>query len=1170
MILKRLAINRLPGIDEPFEIEATGPGIHIIFGPNGIGKSSICRALERLFWKERGSPRRTWVSGEFEWESDTWQGERDGSIVRWNNSEGEVVSPDLPPSHNYRNFFLNLRDLIDASTESTADIAVEIRRQMSGGFNLEELATDLFTPATHRVKRRRRKRFNEASTEVQRAEGTQSGLQGRVDRLEELESQLERAKIAASRLPLVKRAIGLADRRLKLARIVEQLNALPESLPNLTGKEQEIVEEYRKRWSELEKDALALERDLRDARKKQKDAALAAPLAQADLAAWRKHADELERIELALDMSKTEQQAALGKLDSALQAVGGNDIETEALSLPQHGELFAFLRDSQSYRTQVDSIRERIRLLEAIDPPACDEQDLETFRSAAETLRTWLRLPEPQSPTARIRSRLPWLLSAIAALAIGTALAFIVNPLLASIAAMGAGIGLAALFAGKEPVSSHRRQAAQAAYEDLGIAEPPRWNVASVASALRSLESRTTELEATLKLASEREIERKRLESKRRGLAENRSVLEARRGELQSALRLPSLPADAELVDFARALDQLRLARGEYKDKTGKVQRHERSHTERLAEMANFLEQCGEPKPDRAAFAKAHINDLAERNTQLTKALEDERKSETLLERNADDRKSALAAISGVYAEAGLDDGDSPGLASLLDSLPQYRELSKKRVGLESQIELDETELKKTGECGLLEMDGKSLEKLEAELDGAASEEERLRSEIAGVTAEKQQARRRTDVQNLIAAREEARATLRELRDKALFSTAGSFLIDDVEREYEQTRMPRVFERARDHFSNFTFHNYELRLEKGNGTPRLSAIDLRGRKRRELHELSDGTRVQLLLAARIAFAEEVEQGRVLPLFLDEALDQSDPQRFDAIVQSLGCVAKDQQRQIFYLTSDPLDVDRIRNALDKVDCTIASSIDLGLNRIGASSVSSPDALRIAPPSTPPQPENLSPEEYGAALAVPAFRPYLGFSEQHMLYVLWDDLTLLHDFLTSGIERAGQWKTVSDSPLAERLGRRSMDASEIGLRLNLLEVFCELWCQGRGRRVDRDALAASNALTTRFLDDVVAIAMELDGDPEHLLAVLSSRQDNRLRGFQRRSYERLLSFLVENEYLDDRPVLTEAELRLLAMATPAANALSDGIAIGCIHQWWGWADKSSVAEATQQAK
>ncbi|MCY4137896.1 MAG: hypothetical protein OXF56_06480 [Rhodobacteraceae bacterium] len=180
--------------------------------------------------------------------------------------------------------------------------------------------------------------------------------------------------------------------------------------------------------------------------------------------------------------------------------------------------------------------------------------------------------------------------------------------------------------------------------------------------------------------------------------------------------------------------------------------------------------------------------------------------------------------------------------------------------------------------------------------------------------------------------------------------------------------MPRVFERARGHFSTFTHHGYELRLGRGTKSPRLFAVDLRNSESRELDELSDGTRAQLLLAARMAFAEEVEQGRTLP-FLDEALDQSDPVRFEAIARSLGQIANDQGRQIFYIASDPPDRDPIRSALKAEDCAIATEIDLGLARKGVIGVTEPLSLQVPPQPAIPEPEGTFPEEYAVMLGEP---------------------------------------------------------------------------------------------------------------------------------------------------------------------------------------------------------
>ncbi len=1156
MILKRLTINRLPGVSKPFEIKAAGPGIHVIFGPNGIGKSSIGRAVEGLYWSDRGSSHKTSVSGVFEWGGDTWRGERQGPNGHWRRGGEGNASPSLPPSHNYRCFFLNLRDLVDPSLEGTEDIASEIRRQTAGGFDLHDIGSGLFSPVTPHTKRQGRRSFNAARDNVQKEEGKQHDLQRRVDRLDHFKDKLEEAKAAASRIAHVERAIGLAGRRGELSGIEEQLAALPGALARLTGQERENVRKHEEGLTQLEERARKLERELQEAREERKKSGLADPLEKADLATWRDNADELGRIEQTLEAARTEREKARNRLASSLAAIGGEDVDHAQLSLPDRRKLFEFLRASHSHKTQVHAIREQLGVLKSADPTRNGEHDIEKIRSAAAALRSWLRVPQTESPAIRLRRRWPWLLLAIAIFLAGAALAYLVDPLLALIAAVGPGISLAALFPGGESGFKRKRQEEQERYKQLGLEEPVQWYASSVESALLRLESKISALER----ARDRDVERKRLEQQLKDLAEGESDLEIRRQDLKAALGLKSLPPDAELVDFARALDDLRLARREHEASTGEVERQESRHTGLLAQLADTLERYGEPRPAGAAEARARVNNLVDRNSRLETALYGERNAKPRLDQNAHDRDSIRALIDGIYATAGLDAGDAGGLASLLEKLPQHRKLTRRKDKLESQIESDREELDRVGESELSEQDSQSLERLKSELSKAASQESQLHKEIAEVNAEVKQTRDGADMQNLIAVREETRARLREVRDAALFAKAGKFLIEEVEQEYEQSRMPRVFERARDHFSRFTFLNYELQLEKGKGIPRLFAVESRGGQRREIDELSDGTRAQLLLAARIAFAEEVEQGKVLPLFLDEALDQSDPQRFEAIVRSLGRIAHEQGRQIFYLTSDPLDVDRIRHALSRDGREPAEPIDLGLIRTGAESVSGPEALRVPPAPKVPAPDGLTPEAYGALLRVPAFRPALGFAEQHVFYVLWDDLALLRDALTSAIEWAGQWKTVTGTALAERLASRSIAATQVGLRLDLLEVFCELWKQGRGKPMGRDALTDSGALSGRYRDDVVEIARELDGDPERLLGELTSRKDQRLKGFRSNSVEQLRNYLIENEYLDDRPVLAESELRLRCMASPAANHLSDGVATECVRRWWEWAGKS----------
>ena len=1161
MKLRRLAIDRLPGINQPFEIDAAGAGFHVVFGPNGIGKSSICRAVEGLYWEDRGPARLTSVTGEFELDGETWRGERDGGRTRWQRGDEGNVSPSLPPSHNSRCFFLNLRDLIDPSRDGTADIASEIQRQMSGGFDLDRIAANLFAGVAAQRSRGERNDFNQAAENVQQAVGRHADLVRRADELDELKTQLHDAETATHRLALVERAVGLARRREELAGIMERIRALPGALATLTGKEVEEIERQQAQVDRLAEQARSLERELNEAREARSESGLADSLEQADLAAWREYADELERVEVALAAATSEHGVTRGKLAAALHAMGGGDVDKVALALPQHGELFEFLRASQAHAARFGAVQERLRLLERVKAPTDGRRDIETFRAAADALRSWLRVAEPDSPAVRVRARWPWLVAALVVLSASVGLAVLVDPSLIQLATAGAAIALGVLVLGNRKTSRAGRNAARAEFEDVGLEEPEDWDIPSVRSRLRTLEDETGELVASLQRARDREVERQTLEGEMEGLSEQRRILDARRQELKDRLGLDALPPDAELVDFARALDQLRISRGDDEAAASKVLGLKKRHAALLEELAGVLEHYGEARPTSAATARARLNNLADRNSRLVRTISDERAARRQLQENSAAREEVLGSIRKIYSEAGLTEGDLSGLIVLLGSLQRYRELNGERTSLEGQIGLDRTELEKAGEPELAECDTLSLVPLKESLTALAMRAGGLRSEIAEITARVSEAKRGSGVQDLIAVREESRARLRDLRDEALYANAGRFLIDAVEEEYEQTRMPRVFERARDHFSGFTYHNYELRLVNDEGTPRLVAVELRSGEARELDELSDGTRAQLLLAARVAFAEQVEQGEVLPLFLDEALDQTDPGRFEAIVRSLGRVARDQDRQIFYFTSDPLDVDRIRDALGKEDGDIAASIDLGRIRTNTVSAGGPRALHVDPAPPVPAPEGLSPEEYGAVLGVPAFRPAHGYAEQHFFYVLWDDPDLLHDLLSNGIERAGQWKTVLGTPLAARLGSNSAAPPEIPLRLDLLEAFCALWKQGRGRSVDRDALEDSGALSERFLDEVASIARELDGNPEKLAAVLEEHRDPRLRGFRNSSARALRRYMIDNGYLDERPVLAEDELQLRALTTPAANGLPDGTARALLKRWWEWAQKFS---------
>ena len=1161
MRLKRLTIDRLPGIDQPFEIESAGAGVHIIFGPNAIGKSSICRAVEALYWDDRGPTERAFVKGQFELDGKTWRAERDGSRRRWRCEGEDKVPQGIPASHNHRCFFLRLRDLIDPSLDGTQDIASEIRRQMLGGFDLNRIVEDLFPRVSSRQRRSQRDQYNDAAEKVGAAEGTQLGLQRRADELGQLRKKREAAFLDARRLPSVKRAIGLASRTKAHAHIVEEIRTLPDALANLTGREVKEIERLQNRVNELKDETRHLERKRDAATGAKRDSRLPSNLNKSELAVWQRKAEELERLELELQTARTHRAQCRKELDDALSALDGGDVGEVALTVRQHGRIFEFLRAAENHRARKNAIEERLSLLAHLDQGEDVQSQLETLRSAVDALRRWLRAPDPETFRDRLWARRGWVMFGVAMMVAGAGLAVFVAPWFGLLLAAGAGVMVPVTLLRGTKAASDTRANAQHAYASLDVEAPDAWKAGSVESRLRNLEIEVAAIDSRLQRAGVRDVERQDLNNRLKGLDRVETSLDERRENLLRNVKLNSVPPDAELVDFARALDQLRATRIKHEGASGKVDNLEKRHAQLLSYLADVLQHHGEPMPEDATEAKVYLVSISGRNDQLVKALDDESQVDAQLKRNSNERDTVLNSIQKIYAEASLNDGDVSGLTELLKLLPQYRELKENAKRLKAQIDLDREELANAGEAELADYDMTMLDRLQHDFSAAENEALEFLKEITTTEMQVNEAKSGSSLQNLITRREDARAALQDLRDKALLAEAGRFLVNAVEKEYEQNQKPRVFERAAGHFSNFTHHGYELHLSRDTKSPRLFAVDLPSGDDRELNELSDGTRAQLLLAARMAFAEEVEQGRTLPLFLDEALDQSDPARFEAIARSLGRLANDQGRQIFYLTSDPQDLHRFRQALEAENCVVAAEIDLGLIRGIAASVTEPTTLQVPRRPAVPAPDGASVEEYGVRLRVPAFAPALGSARQHFFYVLPDDLNLLHDFMVNGIKHAGQWETVSGTPLAERLRARSITSREIESRLSLLEVFCEAWNQGRSRGVDRDVLVQSGALSDRYLDDVVAIARELGGDPEKLLAALREKNDNRLRGFRRSNADDLEGHLRDNGYLDDRPVLGESELKLRALTRPPANELPDGVASNLLSRWWIWATKMS---------
>ena len=1160
MILKRLRIRRLPGIEQPFEIQFPGPGFHIIYGPNGIGKSSVCRAVTSLYWSDRGPSERVSIDGQFETEDEVWRASREGPRLQWHCDDDSIAAPILPQSHNDHCFILRLRDLIDPSHDGTRDVASEIKRQMSGGFDLQDIVDAQFPRISRQYGRPQRRAFNSAEKSVQVEVGRQAGLQRDADRLNELQEQLVQANADHEQIRYVDEAINLVVNKAKCEEFEEEISNMPASLANLMGNELEEVTEFQLRVDEYDSRILDLRSRIDTALVERQQSQLAEPIDKTVLSAWNTKADELYRIEVQLRDEKVNEAEYQNRFQSSLKALGSVEAENFSTTIDDHNRLFSLLRASDTLRNERSAIEEERRVIDSFEQSREGETDRDVLRAAIDCLRLWLRSPEsPNSPEKLMYLQKDKLISVILAIVLVVGFA-LYDPFMG--VALAAGYLFVYLVSLIFKKNVDVRADAERAFSKFHIDEPTKWIAESVEMRLGELEKEFTEVDTRMQRDYIRGTERKKLESKLADLAVREARLAERREILLESLQLNSIE-DAELVDLVRALDEVRKVKIELEGSTKRVEQTESMYIEKFAELNAFLQGLDEPLPDKAAEAKASLNSLLVRNTKLEQAIRDEDQAVSQLKQTLADRQSAVDSINGIYERAAIKNGDIYGLEQLLGQQQRYLDLVNETNQIKRDIDRGKMELKESELSDTLVNCARSqLDELKQKLIDSSSTADGKRDEIAEINARVSETKRSSSLQTLIEEREQARSELKDRRDHAMFNTAGRFLVEEVDRVYSRSQIPRVFERASELFSAFTHFGYRLELGHRTESPRLYATDIRAGESRELDELSDGTRAQLLLAARMAFAEEVEQGGRLPLFLDEALDQSDPRRFEAIARSLARVAEDQGRQIIYLTSDPSDIVRISNAIAKEESKIVAEIDLGEIRTGASSITNPTILELEPRIKIPTPNGATMEEYAKEIGVTPLNPAHGYNKQDFFYILFDDLDLLYKLRSVGIDRIGQWSEKSVADMTESLASDSDTLQQIDTRVNLFGIFCELWSQGRSRTIDRDVLANSKAVSEVYLDNFAAIVIENDNDPQALLYTIKERTDDRTRGFLARNIERLEEYLVDSGYIDHRVALEESEVTFKALATlaDADSFLED--AKDCLSRWWGWAEKAAA--------
>lgn len=1144
MILEKLIIRRLPGIETAFETPTLSPGFNVIVGPNGVGKTSLRRAVAALLWPETQPSSLVDVAASWRWGRQGWTAERLGKDVVWTRDGVASDPPELPPREHAHCYTIAFEDLSEDNLDDAA-LVEWIVKQMAGGYDLGQVLAEPPFELGARHGQVARRDLVRHRADLERGITRQRRLEARRDELPRLEQERDAALAAREEITQLER--WLEGRRWsdQVAKIDQELASLPPELAQLRGDELDRVREESLRLDtlarqeqELARELEALDRSLSRRRPPTSDAIREAT----------EGLEQYEELVARVAELRRERDKLLAKLGGVAAPRENRFDDSEWIALE------ALLRRGDELRETESRLASEAALLpddDELDTPEV-AASVEQYEAAIRTLRRWLSTePSRRAFLAGLPLSLAWIGGCLS-------IEFAWSPIVAA-GVLPALIGLARDLMARPKVT---RAELERRYDETGLPTPDRWTAGDVAEQLETLEVIWEGGRDRLRQRAERE----RLEQRGRLARAEREEWEREHRRLGDQLGTGAPTSALGLWAVAREW----VAAEEWRDELRAIE----------AELAQAEDEAGrlEGRLTRALGPTAGDGDTPSWRVRLARAKEarddvdaEEARRRVLVERKRErevEREDRTARVRELYARAGLERPDELALARRIEALGRYRELQQERHTLEWNARERREELERIDAA-----QPSDVATAERALESARERAARYAEWVGRITELESEVTRATEegeLSRLLALVDQDRTRLDLQRDEALFAASGAWLLEQAAAQHRLRSQPRVFRRASAMFGLFTRFRFELVLtEQGLGREPtwFRARDTELGTLHELGELSSGTRTQLLLAVRLAFALEADSRHVLPLFLDEVMSHSDPERRLALADNLIQLVKVEERQVFYLTCQPNDAAQLETLLARARIDFAT-VDLAALREVAAA---PAWGRAALPEPPrlPEPENATWQSFADAARVPPLDLRRGLEAQHVLYLAPSDLGLVRRLLALGLTHIGPARSLLTSP-GVAVYLRDDERARLDRRLRLADVFVELWSEGRPARLDPERLDRLG-VSDRYRSALGEIASEVDWDADQVALVLAARDDERLKGL--RSRETLIDRLREEGWVDDRPSLDRETLlaRALARLAPDVEAgeYSADEVTESIGTWWQLASDSenlSPSEAT----
>lgn len=1139
LIIQELSIYKIPGFPKGMEsLGSLAPNINIIGGPNASGKSSTARIIQDILWLQ--NTKNIHAECKLEINGKIWSITIDNGYISCQCEGIESVLPSLPAYDESKRYFLALHELI---RDNDADLAQMIMREAVGGYDLQKAHQSLGLKGTLPNRGLSEyKNFENKRQKIAAIQDRQQDLQKEEKKLSELREEYTKAKDAVQWHRLYEHIIDFLKAKHNYEYLETQQSGYPSQLALLIGNEHDEICRLEDEINENEQKMRSILQQKQNKEEEFRSLELPADGIKKEvldeLQSYVDKAGDLERSlehkRMAIAKIERETKVALSHLFTNLKA---ENLET--LHLEDVHRLDEFFSDAYTLLSKKQALENKIEHLEKEKGEILFSEEL--LNDGKRLLLLWIERDEPASTYS---AQNLWVLFILGLLTV---------PLTYFLSWMAGLLGTLAmlvyiLIVNKRPQKSNLRETRIRDYRKTGLKEPVEWKMDAVST-------RIEELYEELHIAKQQSEINRQLRDLRyslHNLQPKVDELEKERNEwIERLSNIPELRGEnierySGLYWFLRNLHEWQKNNNELQATHAAYGEEKKAYEFALASINSLLE--GLPiAVSTSQEGKAIVNKLQQevnrRNSLHLEIVNLTRQINELTRLKARDEE----ALKSIYVRLNLKVGQKNQLKFIIDQKTDYDRFIKdleqsKRSLKEKGALLKSNTLYEKVKDKVPSLQVEDAETHKARYGQLASNLEALNTQIVTVETRIGQERHGYALEEALAESDFALNDLEHHYQNMLSSLTGDLIVECLKEEAQERSRSQVFIRANQLFNRITHGRYELIIDERKGGE-FKAKDLILNRGQELDELSSGTRIQLLIAVRLAFIESQEQGIKLPILADEVLANSDDIRAKQIIEALIEVSKE-GRQIFYFTAQADEIKKWQEYLDRNPNVKGAfkilqgqaSDDINYHIVEERNKPSLQLVEVL------SPEGLSYQDYHRKINPPSYDLLVDEPAQLHLSYLIDDSQLLYACLQRNLKFYGQLSSfLKHKGTIE--GFTEMLVQTIDHKIELLKFYQKLYQRGRSKPIDRQVIEESKCVSATFMDQVCAKLKELKYNPILLIVALRAGEVPR---FTRAKIDELEEYLEVNNYIDISERLSQEELKIRTQAFLSNLTISPSIA------------------------